>query len=569
MTDLFYGVPVQDATAEVTIKKLFYEAVKNQSKDYVKTSKQYRVYSAEFGAGNQTIYLKTEPNKTLQTRNQKLLLKPYAEQEAALHLGRGEYAFPKELNKAMETSHLIYEVLPAVKKQDLQKLDNNELNKIIDDHLTEGFDKDPRLVNLFKQDFFVADPKTIEPSDYALFSPHKILITNTKAGKSKTAEKVGERRDAAKISRLIGYADSQRIHKGSLDGIVEPYAFDEVQQEKDEDLWGKLFNFMETGTAISDKGCATVECYGYSALSFLGNKGRGDKPELQLLALLNPITWNTEALGSRIACFEFAQDYATVQPTTKIDPLTRTKLALVYQSLREACSTPYSEIILDKEINNWLWTPLKNEKYKDNVETYANAAENEGAHPVAQLVKSSLDAYKHIKGAALHRALFEQLPELLKNALRSEEQLIRNAEDELKFILEQNSQAFEAAVTQTTGFYERQQVAEFNDLPTHLKILIEALFAYDDAQLLKQDAGIPGDDLHNYLTATPTIQNLAERGFKRSTEDIWKRSMSSTSKGKLQAFGLKIYHIQERPWLQIDSLKTIKKLKEKTREDSG
>ncbi len=304
----------------------------------------------------------------------------------------------------------VFEVTTPVPLDELNNIKNIET--VIELALTDGLTKDSGLVTFMKTHIPKPDPSDISPGEYMPYAPNGIIVTNTKVGKSTTAQRISPNVvNRPTAPNLLGFSTADETHVGLLDGQVDTCFVDEYTENVDENVSNGLLSYMETGTTKTARGHG-IEARGYAPIVFMGNPKIEGVSEYDLLDYfrnnINQITNNPQALGSRIGflVFDNAMDRALGAPYNRDVSM---KALMVLKTLQIAFNSQFTDLFKNPEVLKWLNTPFEDWYVKSLTE-----AENKSSLiQVKEFISGLKEAHRHVRGAAIHIAFVESYEVLL------------------------------------------------------------------------------------------------------------------------------------------------------------
>lgn len=471
LTDLHIHPPVR-----VNVKKVVFEKQvrTHDEKGHVRVDIPYTVMEARFASGNRDVYIIIDAWEYVKPGgDQDLHLKkcspekirevfkvdsgdPETSPEARLmaeicdrHHLLDKAGYPKYLQERLEKvleghrQHgFFYEPAAPVELNDLQRLD---LGAVVWDALDAGFHKADTLLYLMRLlvPEVVPNRKIIRPRDVMPYAPHHIMLTETKPGKTSTAEKVGNVLDRPTVANLLGSSSMNETIHGSLDKATAPTFYDGIEEFTDQDVAKGLLKYLEQGECFIARGHG-VKTEGYSPIGFLSNPEGGGLVE-SLEALFDMLHTNLLGFGSRIPVFIFAPDMPEPQGAGDIEQEARYDAIL--QAIKFYARPAFTAVMLNPKVREWLGT--RNDDIKGYEEKLADMEDElRSFGRISSFLRGQQRVFRHIKGAAL-RAAFMDLLDVFLEVERGERlpltlvnQLLRLADDHVRQIININLQSY-------------------------------------------------------------------------------------------------------------------------------
>lgn len=315
---------------------------------------------------------------------------------------------------------------------------NEKCLQIIKEYLTRDsavkYNIDETLMNSFLTDFFVLPPHQPELMKY---SPHKVIYTNPKTGKSSIANRMGKQVTHPSIARILGFSTADSVVQGAVNELEIPYYCDEIQEEKQKGIHNLLLSLIEKGMAKIDRGSKSIETRFTNSMNWMSNPKYQDevdttefKTEHMATAFTNAlekIMTNVYAFGSRVAIFIFTDNMDTASRENTVSSMETRKIQKKFLTLRELCKKPFMEFLQEPEVIKWL--------EDSHSEEYIKALEKikSGLSVLRDFKNGLIDNFRHSRGAALRLTLVEHINDLINDELDLEE-ILEDAEDKHKVI---------------------------------------------------------------------------------------------------------------------------------------
>ena len=106
-------------------------------------------------------------------------------------------------------------------------LNGEHISDSVDLILHQGYEKDEQVVLLYKSQLLEFED-TIQPKRLMPYQSHGLAFTNTKTGKTSTADTIGEKIDRLTSARLLGYSDAKGVYPGDIDHQTKPFFAEEI-----------------------------------------------------------------------------------------------------------------------------------------------------------------------------------------------------------------------------------------------------------------------------------------------------------------------------------------------------
>ena len=506
----FYGISHFNQSTRVYFnsKSEFYNHMVSKEKYEGRFyKKNYSIFKGSVGVGNQPIFIKTKYK--LEFGEKELFLKELSEgeiEEIILYCkqpfleslckiikvqmekgGRGEEKVKRDRQELLKDILLrektFYKLILPVPKEELSLIGNPL--KCVLNVLSDNLEKDETLDYVYSSCLLEVDSERINPYDYMRYSPNQIIITNQKVGKSSNSYFITGDVPTEKPTEanLLGYSTSDTKVSGKLDKRTKHTFLEEIQEERGQELFGKLHSYMENGQIEIARGMGVL-CVGYSGLTFQGNpKTKKVDNELKDYIMmrefedfLTKISTNIKPFSSRIGLTLFNKNLKEVkgkgQPT-----IYRIMGMLILKSLSEGYKNEFTSLFEDEKIIDWLNTPY-NREYKDIVNKLVQDC-NEDL--IKEFLSGQLSSYRHTRGMALRLSFLEYgIPMLWERSKIDTDSFIEGCDEHLKKLQEINLDSYKnilscLSLSVTEDLLKHSLITI---TPTYLKYFVYTFFEY-------------------------------------------------------------------------------------------
>jgi len=350
---------------------------------------------------------------------------------------------------------LFYEEIDAAKIELYKPADEQNVEELIRYGFYQRAKYDDNIEKIFKAFLINIDN---ENAWLARYSPHSIVVTNTKAGKSYLAKVISGRSfegDNVSASGEHGFGVSDGMKEGALNYTKECRFYDELSTATKEKLSGML-NLLEGGESDIVKGAADFTTSYGNAIVFLSNEDMIKKEgalEVVFLKLLLNIHKNLEAVASRMGIIYYNANTKKVETPSEVPNELTEKATLIFEVLRKKISEKYVELIKNSKVYAWLEQEFPKE-YVEELKEIAKAQIN--FQEIRTFIEKHIFAYRHVRGAALRIALFDSaiLYKILHDELDIDE-LLKTADVYFKYICDINKTSFNILRNTTFGQFEK------------------------------------------------------------------------------------------------------------------
>lgn len=371
-------------------------------------------------------------------------------------------------------SERIFEIITPIPLDELKNVKN--IANVIELALTDGLTKDSSLVTFLKGQIPKPNPNLLSPDEYMPYAPNGIIVTNTKTGKTTTAHRISKNVvNRPTAANLLGFSTASETHVGWLDGQIDTCFIDEFTENLEENVSDGLLTYMERGTTKTARGHG-VTANGYTPIVFMGNPKIDGVSEYDLLDYfrnnINQITCNPQALGSRLGFLIFDNDMDKALGIPFNHEISKKSL-MVLKTLQEAFKNQFSELFINREIQEWLNTPFEDEYIKLLIEEADKASLIE----VTEFMRGEKDAYKHIRGTALHITFVESYELLLTNGNLNIKEFLEKCTLCYEYLLTHWLQTLNRIVSVKLDNSIYLRILEL--APDYIKLFIKTSFLYD------------------------------------------------------------------------------------------
>lgn len=513
---------------------------------------EYRLYLLKLGEGNRPKLLKTkhkidegdrkiyfkkislEDTKTILNQmtyegilkicNRKILNIDITKGEGPQRKTRPKNELTEEI---IEKEQNFLEPALAINPNELKTITNHlELIKeIIKENITQ-IDED--LLLFYIADLPEPEPTLIKPASYMDFAPHKIIITNSRVGKTSIARRIIDEPLDEKPSEagLLGSSNMNGKIEGTLHGRIKQSYLDEVQEEKGDELLGKLHSYMVSGEMKTSK-VGGVICIGYSGLTFQGNPKTKENTEgtltdfymiKQFTDFLNKISSNTNPFSRRIGLTIFDKNLPTIKGIGKPDEEIQEKGNAIIRTIAEAFRPEFTKLFHNKKIKNWLNIEYKEDYKKVIKELLKDVTETK----IRDFLEGSLNAHTHSKGIALRLAWLEKgIHSNITQGRTDINLLIETAENYLDLIQKRNIKSYRNILNSSS--HTEEALKEFNlksIKPEYLKLCVFTLLEWFTHNKETKEALIPITLIEPYFKEVKQKLGIGEQHTYRSFAKI-------------------------------------------------
>jgi len=482
----------------------------------------FKVYEVQFGEGNEedTWKLLVEPWRKLTLGENNLPIKKadlsnpgyknsdyfrdkYKETKREIEgfsKTYGEWLESQEGSEYIELQDRIDQRSKSIVKE----MCNDTILELLLEYLQAGYYVDPKLRTVMYPQFIQHHKSQVKPGNVAKYQPHTQMWTNTKVGKSKTAQRVGRKIDETSTAGLLGYADTDGKQAGQIDGLEVPVFLDEFNfGNSSERLNDKLLPLLEEGYFEQTKAGHSVKTRFYGNFSYLANPQESDIPEQtgyedkkgletyggqdraqfelvsQFEELIDLLGMNIQAMASRfgVVVFDETMDRAEPFEGQQLSDKRFDKLEAFAEWIRTTVSREYT--LIETEMSEWLEQEYE-ESYKERIRELAKNTSNER---VEKFWKNHIHSYRHARGQALRMAVFQHIGNVVKGDYDSSD-MREEAEKQWETVKEINMESLENMTDATDEEQEisraRSKVDSYS--PKYLRLFTKTVIKYHQEQ---------------------------------------------------------------------------------------
>lgn len=575
----YNDIPIVEES-ECEVQSLIFEGIERKSLNPLRIKKLYRIYKSRLGVGHGKIFIITSPNQNLNYGIQKLRLKQLSfDKLYKEYCNEKEFLLPNIFTKQEIKKYKI------VKEGELERVLTHkemfqrifEKKKYIPFFLEKSqATTNANLVNAIKKfgfkkilnDFHNENGFIDKNFEYVLrigmlnfsnecnpsinkYNDNKIIITNTKVGKSTQLAKQSELKfDSAKSSNLLGFSTAEWSNEGSLNKQYKLVVLDDFASANyEKDILDNLPSILENGVALIGKGKKSIktEC---SSPIILTTNAQDIKEEkeliLEFIKIINRLTETPQRIGSRFGCIIFSNKLRRAEQTeikyTKRE-LEINKILL--QQIFETISSFLERLLQERGIENFL--ERKNESYETAIQNYTEERNFSGE--LREFWKSTIAGYRHQRGFALKQGVIdffldneEKLIEVINGTFNLTEKDIieikKLSEENLQRLNDLNLESLKNILQSQKSEEEYLQNRFDNLTKDYVKAIIKAVFKLVLEKPQEKENLIPFIMLNEYLDKESVYSNQARivgvlpKDFTRINKDLAVFGMELISKGE-------------------------------------
>ena len=431
------------------IQDLIYEHPKMQDNgtNVVQFDHQYKIYCVHLGRGNAPIFLITEPYINLPLGFSELLIQhvrgdPFKAldlqwpQAAACNTMSGLRGFKPNEKKHVEWPQcwdtllslnedtLVFATLAKpIKKDDLdielQAWSNEDFLKLVDAYYqNDGWEVDDNLKYLYRADKILITKGRTPPYELVKYQPHKVVVTNTKVGKTSMAKLNGIVLDRVSGSRFLGFSTAKDINPGLGNGLLEPTYFDEVGSLT-QIFVDHILNYLEFGETRVEVGKMGILTKGWSLCTFHSNpEVPTDDPAHMLLGLssfLQKFSIRLDAIGSRMGLiiFETKWQKAKKSKARQIDVITN---KVMLDTILDMIQPKVEKLFHSRPVSDWLEEPCSD--YEATIKALLEKNSATILDMIRQLYISHAEGcHRHLRGFAFRQAVLDHMKDIYFDTL--------------------------------------------------------------------------------------------------------------------------------------------------------
>lgn len=467
--------------------------VKSNGSGVIRPENKFKIYKLAFGEGSEEkeYTLFAGPQEDLNLGDNTLVLRQAdirdERYESYLKEMYHESDFSDDDEKSFEDYLEMYEKragffeldseLPEQAKEKIKNLENSELIGVVEEYLDYGFEKDKKLKDVMYPKIVKHDKKKTMPKAVMPYNPHGMMFTNTKAGKTYTADSVGIRRDNVTPAGLVGYASAEDGKKtGILHRQDESFFADEINFGNKEKLNDRMLTLLETGEVTDSKAGMDIRTEYYGSFTYMANpvdqEENLDITE-KFLRLIECLGHNVEAMGSRFGVILFDTGLNPAQGS-QIDQERGRKLETLVKWVKSELAKEYTEI--ENEMQDWI-----EQEYPDHYLEFVDKIRIHSLYDkVLDFWDSHKQSYRHARGQALRMAVYNNMADVISGDYSLKE-LEADAEDAFTTVMEINKDSLQTLSNQLDDeelAVERSRAVLEGQKPAYLKLLVKTVVAH-------------------------------------------------------------------------------------------
>lgn len=569
----YQDLPIIKETAINIIRPIF-EGVEKISLSPFQINKLYKIYEANFGIGHSNIFIIASPKENLNYGNQSTRLTPidfktlfqvYCKEKMNLLPKEScifseaevkEYGMEKVPDSALGiilNRKQIYEkafkekknqpfffesILPITTSNLIKAIKNFGFRRLLEDFFYENGKIDKKLEYVFRIGM-LSFGNECNP-EFSKYNDNKLLITNTKTGKTTQLSKQTKMKfDSAKSSNLLGFATSEKIIEGSLNNQYRQVVLDDFASANyEKEILDNLPSILENGKALIGKGKKSIltECSSSFVLTTNSqNINEIKELVLEFIKILNRLSETPQRIGSRFACIIFGNKFEEAE--TNIFRLDKKDLQInkfIVEQIFEQMSSFLLKLTQQRKVEEFL--EQKNEDYKKLLENITKNEQNFYGQ-LKEFWLSLVAGYRHHRGFALKQGILdffleneERLIQLIKEEFDLSEEnineIIQLSEENLQRLNDLNRESLTNIIQAQKSEAEYLQFRFDNLKQEYLKALIKAVFKLIKDKPDEKENLIPLALLNSYLDKESLYSNQAKivqklpKDFTRINKDL-------------------------------------------------
>lgn len=299
-------------------------------------------------------------------------------------------------------------------------------------------------------------------------NPHALIVLPGQTGKSEWYKVVGICEDKVSANSLIGYADAEGPHPGSINYSELPFALDQIESSGMYLIFRYMLGLMEMGEARVDLATQPFNIYSTSVFAIISNP-IGD-PKSDFSILLEKLSRNP-SLGRRFGIILYDKDAVKIKRREK-DLGELRRMISIFRAIEEYAWSELKRIINDDEVWNWLNT--RNEEWMERSLNAIESIKENNENLYLFLREFIENGWTHIRGGALRASLTMNLDKIaLKEYSISE--IISEAEEYLSDLLEINFNSIRILASTYQETREEGDWRFYDMLPTYMKEIVAAV----------------------------------------------------------------------------------------------
>lgn len=552
---------------------------------------KYSLYEASIGAGNQSIFIRIKGK--LDTGDNSLYIQEMDQEEITKMLEEIDYNFlfhtlaPKKLYvkttkgkgndievrskeeviaDILQKEYRFFKPILAIPKEELSKVNNflELTTNILKDGTSKVSDK---LIYTTVSHIPEVDSEIINPDSYMKYSDNEITISQGGEGKTTITEFITGEANTTEptAANLLGSSDGRNKWYGKLHQRNKLLAIDEIQ-DMEEDILGRLNNYIETGRSTRGKGTG-IEVKGHAPIRFLGNIKPTDEEqeeeegqqELEFKKFLMIKRWRDFLVKLSKNVYPFNRRISTLLIDMQMPKIRgedtsqeiKEKGTAILRTISEGFRKEFTGLFFNKKILKWLNEEFDKE-YQDHIDNLAKECRD---HIVKESILARKESFRHTRGQALKLAWLEVgLNYYLKNNDYNIDTIKDSANGHLDRLKSINLSSIQTILELTKSeLYKQIELYKLQGLkPRYLLLAIYTLFEYlcQQKEINKKTRIIPLSLIEQVYDDVKDLFRVKENDTYRSFYEVKRKIEENKNSIKVTLEDLKLeYDSQQQSFI--------------------
>jgi len=345
----------------------------------------------------------------------------------------------------------------------LSRIEWGDFISQLTDFNSEPIDPDLRRIRL------ATLPKGVAPS----YNANAIVAGPIAMGKSEYYDLVGKKADKVKANSIVGYADSEGKHPGSLDNWDFPYTIDQFESQGEFKILRYATSLMESGSVTIDTGARPFPLRSKAPIILLMNP-KSSEPTKNFSAIMEHAS-KLPAFGRRFGLIlhktTIAKEHEVRNRLSSGEKATWKRYVEFYRAVEDVVLPEVRKLYENRQVREFLNS--RPDQWVNNALGIIEPLSGEDADLYGMLEAFVTSGMPHTKGAALNCAIVINLKALaLDPSSVDPVDLVAEAEDHVKELLDINESSLRSIVMNFKEDRDSMKAAFFSSAPTYIKNII-------------------------------------------------------------------------------------------------
>lgn len=307
---------------------------------------------------------------------------------------------------------------------------------------------------------------------------HAVVCLPGNTAKSSFYELTGPKDEKTTANSTVGYADTDGVHPGSVDGTEHTFTIDQFESQGAWQVFRYLQSLMESGKARVDTSAQPFLVRSSAIFVILANPGNSD-PSKSFMFLLEHMV-KEPSFGRRFGIILYdTQGYEVKDKLTKEDEERWRLLVDFYRAVEAIAEPEVARLYADPEVWTWLnFKPYGWVGHLSELIAPLQDEQEEGMRGLRGFLRQFIqNGMTHARGAALAAAVASNLDRILLKEIGKQE-LLSQAEDYFSQVLDLNEYSVRTIAQNFREERVSMMKAWFDSRPAYLKEVIREVLAY-------------------------------------------------------------------------------------------